>query len=223
MVLWRAIQLSRPVILQCWMHFRITWEVFGGREDNTHRFPNILKPRNLFWKISPGDYAMRSGLDPTGLDPPLHCTDVPMKPSKMNYFPAVTMPPPPPPANRPSLETLVSRKDGVYIQAQTASLRRDYQHKTEHTHTARNQIWPRHPSLMDTRSKPAHSPSHLLPVFPKRPQLLRLFRLLHGRLFSLQLLSNLKHKMLSAYVIWVWPDHYLGCTGAGPDLPSSAN
>lgn len=105
-----------------------------------------------------------------------------------------------------------------------APLRADTQHKTEHTQgTEPDLTLAPQPDNTRPHPMPAHFASHLLPVFPKCSQLLRLFRLLHGRLLSLQLLSNLKHKMLSAYVIRIWADRCLGCTGAGADLPSSAN
>lgn len=68
------------------------------------------------------------------------------------------------------------------------------------THQAQNQLRPGNLWTNTLGPIPVCCPSHLLSIFSKRSQLLSLFRLLHGGLFSLQFLSNLKHKMLSAYV-----------------------
>lgn len=101
-----------------------------------------------------------------------------------------------------------------------APLRGDTQHETKHTLGTEPDLTLA-PQPDDTRRHPmpTHFPSHLLPVFPKCSQLLRLFRLLHGRLLSLQLLSNLKHKMLSAYVIRIWADRCLGALERGQICP----
>ena len=68
------------------------------------------------------------------------------------------------------------------------------------THQAQNQPRPGNLWTNTLGPIPVCCPSHLLSIFSKCSQLLSLFRLLHGGLFSLQFLSNLKHKMLSAYV-----------------------
>ena len=71
-----------------------------------------------------------------------------------------------------------------------------------------SEVWP--DKHTGPRWAPGHSPSHLFSVFPKCSKLLSLFRFLHGGLFSLQLLSNLKYKMFSTSVIWIWDDCYFG-------------
>lgn len=85
------------------------------------------------------------------------------------------------------------------------------------THQAQNQLRPGNLWANTLGPIPVCCPSHLLSIFSKCSQLLSLFRLLHGGLFSLQFLSNLKHKMLSAYVNWKWHGSCLGCMQQGAD------
>lgn len=97
------------------------------------------------------------------------------------------------------------------------------------TYGAWNQIKPWQSGLTNTLGlilSPTHFSSHLLSVFPKCSQLLSLFRFLHGSLFSLQFLSNLKHKMNVVSLCYLnlgWPLLRVHGNRRQIDIPSSAN
>lgn len=82
-------------------------------------------------------------------------------------------------------------------------------------------IWP--DTHTGHHSIPCHFPSYLLSVFPKCSKLLSLFWLLHGGLFSLQLLSNLKHKICELMLFKSGMTALLGALEQETGIPWSAN
>lgn len=134
------------------MHVRII--SFGGREENIHRFPEILKPRKLVWKIPPGGSAVRSGLEITDVDPTLHCTDVQNGAQRGDGLTGSY--------HTTSGDTVVSGKTAQGKTAHTPLW--DNKHTSKHTQSMEpNQtmaIWP------DKHTRSAHSSNFLLTFFP---------------------------------------------------------
>ena len=168
--------------------------------------PDIAKCSLVKQNYPPSDCAGRSGLETTDLDPALHCTGVQSTAQRSAWL-----------ACSDHTTSGDNRCPGGTVFVDTSSpCCYEGVNTVEHTPgtepTQTRQSTDRHSR---PHPIPVRCPSHLLSIFSKCSQLLSLFRLLHGGLLSLQFLSNLKHKMLSAYVNWKWRRSCLGCTAAG--------